>query len=437
MDSSSRMPSHYMDERAATLDDSATPGIAPIRIVIGVAGGIAAYKIAHLVRLFKESGHEVHVVPTKTALEFVGKATWEALSGNPVYTEVFEGTDEVMHVRLGREADLVVVAPATADLLARAVGGRADDMLTATLLTTTKPVLFAPAMHTEMWLHPATQHNVSVLRGRGGVVLNPAGGRLTGKDTGAGRLPEPEEIFAAAQAVLRVNINGDSPQDLAGWNVAISAGGTREALDPVRFLGNRSTGHQGWALAQAAAGRGANVRLIAANVDLATPHGVDRRDVESARELQVEMDAAADWADVVVMAAAVADYRPVASAETKQKKPEDGSAPTIELEQNPDILAGLVQERERTGSGPELIVGFAAETGDASGSVLDHARKKAQRKGADLLVVNQVGANIGFGDIESAITVLTADGEVVAEAGGTKAVIADALWDAISVRRSG
>ena len=458
MDSSSRMPSHYVEKRAATLADSATPGIAPIRIVIGVAGGIAAYKTAHLVRLFKESGHHVHVVPTKTALEFVGKATWEALSGNPVYTEVFEGTDEVMHVRLGREADLVVVAPATADLLARAVGGRADDMLTATLLTTTKPVLFAPAMHTEMWLHPATQHNVSVLRDRGGVVLNPAVGRLTGKDTGAGRLPEPEEIFAAAQAVLRANINGDSPQDLAGWNVAISAGGTREALDPVRFLGNRSTGHQGWALAQAAAGRGANVRLIAANVDLATPHGVDRRDVESARELRAEMDAAADWADVVVMAAAVADYRPVASAETKQKKAEDGSAPTIELEQNPDILAGLVQARAQKAAaasadhagvgnagsdssapvpGPEIIIGFAAETGDESGSVLDHARKKAKRKGADLLVVNQVGANIGFGNVDSAVTVLTADGEVVTEAAGTKDVIAHAVWDAIHVRRPG
>lgn len=437
MTASSRMPDRYDDERAAASSDLATPGIAPIRIVVGVAGGIAAYKTAHLVRLFKESGHQVHVVPTKTALEFVGKATWEALSGNPVYTHVFEGTDEVMHVRLGREADLVVVAPATADLMARAAAGRADDMLTATLLTTTKPVLFAPAMHTEMWLHPATQDNVTLLRKRGNVVLNPAVGRLTGKDTGAGRLPEPEDIFAAARTVLRANINNEPPLDLAGLRVAISAGGTREPLDPVRFLGNRSTGHQGWALAESAAGRGADVRLVAANVSLPTPHGVERRDVETAVELQQAMKDVAAWADVVIMAAAVADYRPVANAETKQKKPDDGSAPTIELAQNPDILAGLVQDRRASGAGPQLIVGFAAETGDESGSVLEYARQKAERKGADLLVVNQVGANIGFGDVESAITVLTAAGEVVAEAGGTKAVIADALWDAISVRRPG
>lgn len=436
MDSSDRMPKAYVDERAA-IEIDATPGLAPIRVVVGVAGGIAAYKIAHLVRFFKESGHQVHVVPTRTALQFVGKATWEALSGNPVYTDVFEGTDEVMHVRLGREADLVVVAPATADLMARAASGRADDMLTATLLTTTKPVLFAPAMHTEMWFHPATQENVRLLRDRGNVVLNPASGRLTGKDTGTGRLPEPEDIFSSALSVLRANINNDDPLDLAGLKVAISAGGTREPLDPVRFLGNRSTGHQGWALAQAAVARGAEVRVVAANVTLPTPHGVERVDAEDARELESEMRDAAQWADVVVMAAAVADYRPASDAQTKLKKAEDGSAPTVELVQNPDILAGLVQSRKTSGAGPALIVGFAAETGDDDGSVLDYGRAKARRKGADLLVINQVGEAIGFGDIESAVTVVDASGEVVAEAAGTKADIADALWDAINVRRSG
>lgn len=443
MDSSHRMPNSYVDERAASEIDSlpnggeATPGIAPVRVVVGVSGGIAAYKSAHLVRFLKESGHIVHVIPTKTALQFVGKATWEALSGNPVYTEVFEGTDEVMHVRLGREADLVIVAPATADLMARAASGRADDMLTATLLTTTKPVLFAPAMHTEMWMHPATQENVRLLRERGNVVLNPAVGRLTGKDTGAGRLPEPEDIFSAALSVLRANINNEDPLDLAGLKVAISAGGTREPLDPVRFLGNRSTGHQGWALAQAAAGRGAEVRVIAANVTLPTPHGVERIDIENARELQDAMNDAATWADVVIMAAAVADYRPVNDAQTKQKKAEDGSAPVVELVQNPDILAGLVRDRQTSGTGPKVIVGFAAETGDDAGSVLDYGRAKAVRKGADLLVINQVGSGIGFGDIESAVTVVDGEGEIVAEAAGSKADIADALWDAINVRRSG
>src|SRR5690625_2294669 len=329
MTASSRMPDRYVDERAAASSDLATPGIAPIRIVVGVAGGIAAYQPAHPGRLFQEAGHTAPAVPTNTALAFAGTAAWGAPSGRRGYSAVFAATDEVMHVRLGREADLVVLAPATADLMARAAAGRADDMLTATLLTTTKPVLFAPAMHTEMWLHPATQDNVTLLRKRGNVVLNPAVGRLTGKDTGAGRLPEPEDIFAAARTVLRANINNEPPLDLAGLRVAISAGGTREPLDPVRFLGNRSTGHQGWALAESAAGRGAEVRLVAANVSLPTPHGVERTDVETAVELQQAMKDVAAWADVVIMAAAVADYRHAATADTKEKKPYDCFAPTI------------------------------------------------------------------------------------------------------------
>lgn len=453
MNSAQNLPTSYTDERGAGLEESkntpasaepahaaaasqggAVPGVYQPRIVVGVAGGIAAYKSAHLVRLLKESGHEVRVIPTNTSLEFIGKATWEALSGNPVYTRVFEGTDEVMHVRLGREADLVVVAPATADLLARAVIGRADDMLTATLLTTTKPVLFAPAMHTEMWLHPATQENVRILRARGNVVLDPAVGRLTGKDTGAGRLPEPEDIFTTAQSVLRANLNAENPLDLAGVRIAISAGGTREAIDPVRFLGNRSTGHQGWALAQSAAARGAQVRLIAANVALPTPHPVERVDVESAGELQREMSAAAQWADVVVMAAAVADYRVVGQSDAKRKRAADGSAPHLQLEQNPDILAGLVRSRAEGGTGPRVIIGFAAETGDESGSVLEHGQAKARRKGADLLVVNQVGREVGFGDIDSAVHILNARGESLTDIAGSKTEIAHGLWDWVDVR---
>ena len=241
------------------------------RVVLGVAGGIAAYKAAYVLRELTESGHDVRVVPTESALRFVGAATWEALSGQPVTTDVWTGADEVPHVRLGREADLVLVVPATADLLARAVTGRADDLLTATLLTARCPVLYAPAMHTEMWEHPATRANVATLRERGALVLDPAAGRLTGADSGVGRLPEPEEITRVARAVLDL---GGRPQDLAGRHVVVSAGGTREYLDPVRFLGNRSSGRQGYALARAAVTRGAKVTLVSANVALADVAGV-------------------------------------------------------------------------------------------------------------------------------------------------------------------
>lgn len=407
----------------------------PARIVVGVAGGIAAYKSALLVRLFTEAGHHVHVVPTATALKFVGAPTWEALSGNRVHTNIFDGTSDVMHVRLGRESDLVVVSPATADLMARAAGGHADDMLTGTLLTTTKPVLFVPAMHTEMWNHPATEANVATLRQRGNVVLDPAVGRLTGKDSGAGRLPEPEDIFSAAQSLLRGIADGREASDLAGKKVVISAGGTREALDPVRYLGNRSTGHQGFALAQAAVARGAEVHVIAANVDLPTPLGVDRIDVESAVELKEAMATTSRDADVVIMAAAVADYRPKQRTSSKMKKDDstEKSGLVIELEQNPDILAGLVSDREATGVGAKRIIGFAAETGDETGTVLEHGQRKAQRKCADLLIINQVGENIGFGAVDSAVTVITHDGDVVAQAAGTKRELADSIWDAIQV----
>lgn len=391
-----------------------------MRVVLGVSGGIAAYKSALLLRLLREAGHEVRVVPTTAALEFVGAATWEALSGQPVTTSVFEGTDTVEHVRIGREADLVVVAPATADLLARAAGGHADDLLTATLLTATCPVLMAPAMHTEMWLHAATRANVATLRERGVHVLDPDVGRLTGADTGPGRLPEPEAIVEAAMTLVRIG------GDLSGRRVVVSAGGTREPLDPVRFLGNRSSGRQGVAIATEAARRGASVTLVAANVEAALlPAGVDVVTVGSTADLQAAMQEHAD-ADVLVMAAAVADYRPAASAEVKMKK--TGSGLSIELVENPDILAGLAAHAHPD----QVVVGFAAETGDATGSVLEHGRAKARRKGATLLAVNQVGADTGFGDVPNAVTILDREGEVVGKAAGSKVDVARGLLDAVA-----
>src|SRR4051812_44523274 len=326
-------------------------------VVLGVSGGIAAYKACELLRDLTESDHDVTVVPTAAALQFVGAATWAALSGKPVATDVWTDAHEVPHVRIGRAADLVVVAPATADLLARAAQGRADDLLTNVLLTATCPVVFAPAMHTEMWENAATQANVATLRERGALVLEPAVGRLTGADTGKGRLPEPDEIFAVSQDVLA---RGITRPDLSGRTVVVSAGGTREPIDPVRFLGNRSSGLQGVALARTAAARGAEVTLVAANVSLPDPAGVKVVRVETTEELRDAVLSAAGSADAVVMAAAPADFRPVASSETKIKKSADGSVPALELTQTPDILAELSHHRARPG---QVVVGFAAETG--------------------------------------------------------------------------
>ena len=394
-----------------------------MRIVLGVAGGIAAYKAVLLLRLLREDGHTVRVVPTRSALEFVGRPTWEALSGEPVTTEVFEQVEQVAHVRIGQEADLVVVAPATADLLARAAAGMADDLLTATLLVARCPVLVAPAMHTEMWQHPATVANVATLRARGVHVLDPASGRLTGPDSGPGRLPEPEQIAGAALSLV-----GDRARDLVGRHVVVSAGGTREPLDPVRFLGNRSSGRQGVELARAAHDRGARVTLVAANVTVPVPPGVDVVRVESGDQLRDAVRAAAKDADVVVMAAAVADFRPVRSATTKIKK-QPGSAPApIELVETVDVLAELVRDRPRDG---QVVVGFAAETGDESGDVLEHGRRKAVRKGADLLAVNAVGVDRGFAVEHNEVTVLDRTGQEVARAAGTKLDVAHAIWDAV------
>ena len=396
---------------------------ASARIILGVGAGIAAYKVCELLRLLTESGHRVRVVPTADALRFVGEPTWAALSGEPVTTDVWTGVSEVPHVRLGQSADLVLVAPATADLLARAAAGMAGDLLTAALLTARCPVLYAPAMHTEMWEHPATQANVALLRSRGGVVLDPAVGRLTGADSGAGRLPEPPEIFAVAVRLL----DGAASQDLAGRRVVVSAGGTREEIDPVRFIGNWSTGTQGYALARTAVARGAEVTVIAANVALPDPAGVKVVRVVSARQMHDAVLAAATNADVVVMAAAVADYRPQTRSDGKIKK--DGQPPEpLRLVENPDILAGLAARRGPGGTHP-VLVGFAAET-DTSEQA---ARAKLARKGCDLLVVNPVGNGRGFGTPDNEAVIYGADGTVTLVPRGPKEALANVVWDLAAV----
>jgi phosphopantothenoylcysteine decarboxylase/phosphopantothenate--cysteine ligase len=415
------------------------------RVVLGVGGGIAAYKVVSLLRLLTESGHDVRVVPTRAALAFVGAPTWSALSGHPVSAEVWDDAHEVPHVRLGREADLVVVAPATADLLARAALGLADDLLTSTLLTATCPIVLAPAMHTEMWEHPATQANVATLRERGVRVVEPASGRLTGVDTGPGRLPEPEDLYAVCLEVL-AEAAGGTPRtlDLTGRAVVVSAGGTREPLDPVRFLGNRSSGKQGVALARSAAARGAKVTLVAANLDdaVAAPAvsaGVDVVPVGTALELRAAVLAGSEQADVVVMAAAVADFRPATYTAAKIKKTDDPTqAPTVELVRNPDVLAELVQRRA-DGQAPrgQVLVGFAAESGDDTGDVLALGRAKLARKGCDLMVVNEVGVATTFGQDESSATIVDRDGGEQSVAHGPKSVLADAVWDAVLRRVSG
>jgi phosphopantothenoylcysteine decarboxylase / phosphopantothenate---cysteine ligase len=398
------------------------------RIVLGVAGGIAAYKAALLLRRLTEAGHDVRVVPTASALEFVGAPTWAALSGHPVTTTVWDDVHEVPHVRIGREAELLVVAPATADLLARAATGQADDLLTNVLLTARCPVLLAPAMHTEMWTHPATVANVETLRGRGVHVLDPASGRLTGADSGPGRLPEPAVIAEAALALLEGPGPRPAPHpDLAGRRVVISAGGTREPLDPVRYLGNRSSGRQGVALAEAALARGAKVTLVAGAVEVALPAGADVVRAGSALEMRAAVLAEAEAADVVVMAAAVADFRPAEVAEHKIKKSDDGESPVIHLLRNPDILTEVVERRPAG----QVVVGFAAETGDDENGVLEHARAKLARKGCDLLVVNDVSAGRVFGRDDTEVTLLFPGGRRQDVPAGSKATVADAIWDAV------
>lgn len=406
--------------------------IGSVNIVVGVTGGIAAYKAVHLVRLLIKAGHEVTVIPTEDALRFVGLPTWEAISRRPVTTSVHDDVARVRHVALGQAADLVIIAPATANTIAKMTAGIAEDLLGTTLLATTAPVAIAPAMHTEMWRHPATQANIATLQARGVHVLGPGEGELTGGDSGPGRMLEPEEIAEAALRVL-------GPNDLDGVRVVVSAGGTREPIDPVRFLGNRSSGRQGVALAAEAAARGADVELVAAHVgadvlaDARHPR-IRIRSVGTAAELADAVKGSALSADVVVMAAAVADYRPAEAATEKLTK-EGGSLERIELVENEDIVAALAAARA-DGHAPagQVVVAFAAETLRDPEQRRERARSKRERKGVDLVAVNLADAEHGFERADNAVEVIGDGGAVVAEASGSKREVARRIWDAVVVK---
>jgi len=396
-------------------------------VVVGITGGIAAYKAVNIVRAFVLNGDSVHVVATPAALRFIGKPTLEAISRNPVYSELYEGVAEVRHVAIGQSADLIVVAPATANTIAKLAAGLADDLLGNTILASTAPLVIAPAMHTEMWNNPATVANVTTLRERGIIVVGPGVGRLTGKDVGAGRMEEPDTIVAVALSVLDGTYSAVPTQDLRGRRILISAGGTREPLDPVRFLGNRSSGKQGVALAEAARDRGASVTLVAANLEVAEPSGVTVNRVGSAVELDAAMRAAAGAADLIIMAAAVADYRPETVREGKIKKQDTGDRLTLELVKNPDILAGLTQNR----TPGQVIVGFAAETEGDDAQLLALGRDKLTRKGCDYLVVNRVGWTEGFATDSNTVLVLDHLGDIVKEASGSKMSVATCILDVV------
>ena len=394
-----------------------------LNVVVGITGGIAAYKAVGVVRALVLAGHDVHVVPTEGALRFVGRPTLEAISRNPVHVDLYEGVAEVRHVAIGQAADLIVIAPATANTIAKLATGLADDLLGNTVLASEAPIVIAPAMHTEMWRNPATQANIATLQARGVTVVGPAVGQLTGADSGPGRMEEPETIVAAALEVAAASAR----RDLAGLRVVVTAGGTREPLDPVRFLGNRSSGKQGVAIANAARARGAEVTLIAANLEVPEPDGCDIRHVSSAVELQQAVTDAAKGADVVVMAAAVADYRPGDVSETKIKKDASDDGMTLELVRNPDILAGL-------GHAPHdgtLLVGFAAETEADEQRLLELGRAKREAKGADLLAINRVGWSEGFASDENAVVVIGRGGEIVTRVHGTKMSVAHGILDVV------
>ncbi|HEY8912589.1 bifunctional phosphopantothenoylcysteine decarboxylase/phosphopantothenate--cysteine ligase CoaBC [Lacisediminihabitans sp.] len=391
-----------------------------LNIVVGITGGIAAYKAVAVVRALVLAGHDVHVVATDAALRFVGKPTLEAISRNPVHTDLYEGVAEVRHVAIGQAADLIVVAPATANTIAKLAVGLADDLLGNTILASRGPIVLAPAMHTEMWQNPATVANVATLRSRGVTIVGPGVGQLTGADSGPGRMVEPDDIVAAALAVL-------VPKDLAGRRIVVSAGGTREALDPVRYIGNRSSGRQGAAIAIAAAARGADVTLVGANLEIDAPASIHVQHVVSTLELADAMALAAQTADVIIMAAAVADYRPEKIAESKIKKDEHGDRLTLELVRNPDILASLGENR-RPG---QVIVGFAAETEADRDRLLELGRAKVARKGSDFLVVNRVGWNEGFATEGNTVIVLDRRGDIVIEASGSKASVAGRILDVL------
>ncbi len=397
-----------------------------LTVVVGMTGGIAAYKAVNVIRGLVLKGHDVHVVATEAALRFVGLPTLEAISRNRVHTDLYEGVAEVRHVAIGQSADVIVIAPATANTIAKLSVGLADDLLGNTVLASTAPLVIAPAMHTEMWLNPATVANIATLRDRGVVIVGPASGQLTGSDSGPGRMEEPDVIVDAA---VRAADGSAAPRagDLAGRRVLVTAGGTREPLDPVRYLGNRSSGRQGVALAAAALARGAEVTLLAANLEVAEPRGVTVVHVGSALELSEAATEHAQSADVVIMAAAVADYRPAVSVDAKIKKESAGDRLTLELVENPDILVGLSVHR-REG---QVIVGFAAETESDDAARLEIGRTKLARKGCDYLVLNRVSWTEGFGSDSNTIIVLAAGGAVVAEATGSKMSVANHILDVL------
>ncbi|HEV7623126.1 MAG TPA: bifunctional phosphopantothenoylcysteine decarboxylase/phosphopantothenate--cysteine ligase CoaBC [Amnibacterium sp.] len=406
-----------------------------MRIVVGISGGIAAYKAVHVVRALVLGGHDVHVVPTAAALRFVGRPTLEAISHNPVETDLYEGVAEVRHVALGQSADLIVIAPATANTLAKLATGLADDLLGTTVLASRAPLVVAPAMHTEMWEHPATRANVATLAGRGVVVVGPGSGRLTGQDAGVGRMAEPGDIVAAAlDAATAANpdldrtIEAPAPEGLAGIRVLVTAGGTREPLDPVRFLGNASSGRQGVALAEAARDRGADVVLVAAHLEVPAPAGVEVVQVGTAAQMLDAVRREAATAGLVIMAAAVADWRPATVADGKLKKRDLGERFGVELVRTPDVLATIAAERSRPG---QVLVGFAAETEPDHERLLALGREKIAAKGADFLVLNEVGHDLVFGRTETVVTVLDASGAVVGSADGDKRSVADAILDLV------
>jgi phosphopantothenoylcysteine decarboxylase/phosphopantothenate--cysteine ligase len=389
------------------------------RVVLGVSGGIAAYKAIEVCRRLVDQGAHVVPVMTRGATRFVGETTFSALASEPVHRSLFDDVDPIPHTRLGQAADVVVVAPATARVIGAYAAGISNDLLTATLLATEAPVVVCPAMHTEMWRHPAVQDNIATLARRGVHIVGPEEGRLAGGDTGEGRLASPDAIVAGVEAAL------GATRDLAGLHVVVTAGGTREPIDPVRFVGNRSSGKQGHALADEAAARGAKVTLVT-TVALPVPAGVDVVRVETAAQMDEAVRAVASGADVVVMAAAVADFRPAHVSERKIKK--QGGVPEIVLEPTVDILAGLGQ-RKRPG---QTLVGFAAETD----RVRQNATSKLVAKGADLIVANDVTApGAGFEHDTNHVVILNADGTEREVPLAEKRAIARAVFDAVLHRR--
>ena len=393
-------------------------------IVVGVTGGVAAFKAPIVVRECQRAGHDVYVAATRASLDFVGRSTWEGITSRPVAVEI-AGEGRAEHVELARIADLIIVVPATANSLARLAYGFADDMVSLTVLASDAPVVVAPAMHSNMWLAPATQANVRTLRERGVHVIDPTSGALGSGDSGIGRLPEPEEIAREALEVL--SAREQASHVLSGCTVVVTAGGTREPIDPVRFLGNQSSGRQGLAIAAAAARAGASVRVIAANVEsellAALPSHVKVTRVGSALQMREATIVQAADADALVMTAAVADFRPESTSQLKMKKdPTNEDAPTIRLVRNPDILAEIGHSKAR----PPLVVGFAAETGTDE-EILAYGADKAARKGADFICLNRVGENVGFGDVPNDIRLLDASGHIAARYVGSKDEVAAGL----------